>query len=64
MSEMESQLEREIDAKTSVTERVEQLLENVARMILDANGDEEMLAQLMDALNQHKAHLAEMVAGE
>ena len=64
MSEMESQLEREIDAKTSVTERVEQLLDNVARMILDANGDEEMLAQLMDALNQQKAHLAEMVADE
>jgi hypothetical protein len=61
MSEAKQALEQGVAEKPSAKEKVEQLLDNVAQFIINANGDEEELAQIIDALHEDKAHLAELV---
>jgi hypothetical protein len=61
MSEAKQALEHGVAEKPSAKEKVEQLLDNVAQLIINANGDEEELAQVIDALHEDKARLAELV---
>ena len=61
MSEAKQALEHGVAEKPSAKEKVEQLLDNVAQLIINANGDEEELAQIIDALHEDKARLAELV---
>jgi hypothetical protein len=61
MSEAKQELERGVVDKPSIKEKVEQMLDNVAQLIINANGDEEELAGIIDALHEDKAHLAELV---
>jgi hypothetical protein len=61
MSEAKQELERDVAEKSTNKEKVEQLLDNVAQLIINANGDEEELAGIIDALRKDKAHLAGLV---
>lgn len=61
MSEAKQELERGVAEKPSIKEKIEHLLDNVAQLIVNANGDEDRLAEIIDALHEDKTRLAELV---
>jgi|HubBroStandDraft_6_1064221.scaffolds.fasta_scaffold166861_3 hypothetical protein len=61
MPEAKQELERGVAEKPSIKEKVEQILDNVAQLIINANGDEDALAEIIDGLHEGKAHLAAIV---
>ena len=62
MSELDQELERDVKEQASPKEKVEKLLDNIRQVVVNANGDEEELAELLDCLAKKKAHLAELAA--
>jgi hypothetical protein len=63
MSELKQELERDVGTKPSTKAKVEQLIDNIEHVIVDANADEEELAKVLDALREGRAHLAELCEG-